>query len=167
MTIFISVREKEWSWNNENEVSFEHFNGTEVNRARSEWQHDVRVYLQYRYNSVIDTSYYIHGTNHSTHCGPSGIPNAHSHIVKNFMVEEWKTNLMSLAILLHLLCAQHVLDINISIFRSLRLCWWITTSVVLFSVRFAGFQPAKRTPPKISRTKAPTHNELRTRRPMW
>ena len=33
----------------------------------------------------------------------------------------------------HLLCAQHVSDINISIFRSLRLCWWITTSVVLFS----------------------------------
>jgi len=29
------------------------------------------------------------------------------------------------------------------------------------------FQPAKRTPPKTSRTKSPTHNELRTRRPMW
>ena len=42
---------------------------------------------------------------------------------------------MSLAILFHLLCAQHVSDINISIIRSLRLCWWITTSVVLFSVR--------------------------------
>ena len=41
---------------------------------------------------------------------------------------------MSLAILFHFLCAQHVSDINISIFRSLRLCW-ITTSVVLFSVR--------------------------------
>ena len=52
------------------------------------------------------------------------------------MVDERKTNLMSLAILFHLLCAQHVSDINISIFRSLRLCWWITTSVVLFSVRF-------------------------------
>ena len=49
--------------------------------------------------------------------------------------DEWKTNLMSLAILFHLLCAQHVSDINISIFRSLRLCWWITTSVLLFSVR--------------------------------
>jgi len=42
---------------------------------------------------------------------------------------------MSLAILLHLLGAQHVSDINISIFRSLRLYSWITTSVVLFSVR--------------------------------
>ena len=81
------------------------------------------------------------------------------------IVDEWKTNLMSLAILFHLLCAQHVSDINISIFRSLRLCWWITTSVVLFSVRcvldllsrllfggvrFAGWsvlQPANRTPP--------------------
>ena len=38
-------------------------------------------------------------------------------------------------ILFNLFCAQHVSDINISIFRSLRLCWWITTSVVLFSVR--------------------------------
>jgi len=28
-------------------------------------------------------------------------------------------------------------------------------------------QPAKRTPPKTSCTKSPTHNELRTRRPMW
>ena len=51
------------------------------------------------------------------------------------MVEEWKTNLMSLAILFQFLCTQHVSDINISIIRSLRLCWWITTSVVLFSVR--------------------------------
>ena len=42
---------------------------------------------------------------------------------------------MSLAILFHFLCAQHVSDINISIIRSLRLCWWTTTSVVLFSVR--------------------------------
>jgi hypothetical protein len=42
---------------------------------------------------------------------------------------------MSLAILFHFLCAQHVSDINISIIRSLRLCCWITTSVVLFFVR--------------------------------
>ena len=42
---------------------------------------------------------------------------------------------MSLAILFHFLCAQHVSDINISIIRSLRLCCWITTSVFLFSVR--------------------------------
>ena len=34
--------------------------------------------------------------------------------------------------LFNLLRAQHVSDINISIFRSLRLCWWVTTSVVLF-----------------------------------
>ena len=60
---------------------------------------------------------------------------------------------MSLAILFHLLCAQHVSDINISIFRNLRLCWWITTSVVLFSVR-CRLQPAKRTPPNISRNKS-------------
>jgi hypothetical protein len=48
------------------------------------------------------------------------------------MVEEWKTNLMSLAILFRFLCVQHVSDINISIISSLRLCCWITTSVVLF-----------------------------------
>jgi len=40
-----------------------------------------------------------------------------------------------LAILFQFLCAQHVSDINISIFRSLRLSWCITTSVVLFLVR--------------------------------
>ena len=39
-----------------------------------------------------------------------------------FPVEELETNLISLAILFHFLCAQHVSDINISIFRSLRLC---------------------------------------------
>ena len=57
-----------------------------------------------------------------------------------------------LAMLFHLLCAQHVSDINISIFRSLRLCWWITTSVVLFSTLV--LQPTKRTPPNNSRNKS-------------
>ena len=42
---------------------------------------------------------------------------------------------MSLVILFHFLCTQHVSDINISIIRSLRLCCWITTSAVLFLVR--------------------------------
>ena len=42
---------------------------------------------------------------------------------------------MSLAILFHFLCAQHVSDINISIIRSVRLLCWITTLVVLFLVR--------------------------------
>jgi len=42
---------------------------------------------------------------------------------------------MSLVILFHFLCTQHVSDINISIIRSLRLCCWITTLVVLFLVR--------------------------------
>ena len=45
-----------------------------------------------------------------------------------------KTNLMSLAILFHFLCAQHVSDINISIIRSLLLFCWITnntTNVVI------------------------------------
>ena len=100
------------------------------------------------------------------------------------IIEEWKTNLMSLAILFHFLCAQHASDINISTIRSLRLCWWITTSVVLFSVRcvlellvqlvlggvrFAGwsFSLQNKHHPKRAAPKAPTHNELRTRRPMW
>jgi len=42
---------------------------------------------------------------------------------------------MSLAILFHFLCAQHVSDINISNIRSLQLFCWITTLVVLFLVR--------------------------------
>jgi len=42
---------------------------------------------------------------------------------------------MSLAILFHFLCAQHVSDINIAIIRSLRLCSWNTTFVDLFLVR--------------------------------
>ena len=42
--------------------------------------------------------------------------------------EEWKTNLMSLAILFRFLCAQHVSDINRSINRILRRFYWITTS---------------------------------------
>ena len=47
---------------------------------------------------------------------------------------------MSLAILFHFLCVQHVSDINttlirISIIRSLRLFCWITTLVVFFLVR--------------------------------
>ena len=94
----------------------------------------------------------------------------------------------------HLLRAQHVSDINISIFRSLRLCWWITTSVVLFSVRcvlellvrlvlsgvrfagwslvfggvrFAGFSLQNEHHQIPAATKTPTRNELRTRRPMW
>jgi len=42
---------------------------------------------------------------------------------------------MLLVILFHVLSAQHVSDINISIIRSLRLFCWITTLVVLFLVR--------------------------------
>ena len=48
--------------------------------------------------------------------------------VDKYLFEEWKTNLMSLAILFHFLCAQHVSDIRL--------------------------KPAKRTPPKTSRTKS-------------
>jgi len=43
--------------------------------------------------------------------------------------------LISLAILFHFLYTQRVSDINMSIIRSLRLCCWIITLVVLFLVR--------------------------------
>ena len=69
------------------------------------------------------------------------------------IVEEWKTNLMSLAILFHFLSAQHVSDFNISIIRSLRLCCWITTSVVLFC-KDGWFSVS-------ANSNTPTHNELR------
>jgi len=65
--------------------------------------------------------------------------------------------LMSLAILFHFLCTQHVSDINISIIRSLRLCCWSTTVL----------QPATLILLKPNRTKSPTHSETRTKRPMW
>jgi hypothetical protein len=42
---------------------------------------------------------------------------------------------MSLVVLFHFLCAQHVSDINISIIMSLRLFCWITTLVVFFFFR--------------------------------
>ena len=51
------------------------------------------------------------------------------------IVEELKTNLMSLVVFISLIFAQHVSNINMSIFRSLRLWWWIITSVILFSIR--------------------------------
>ena len=80
---------------------------------------------------------------------------------------------MSLAILIHFLCAQHVSDINISIIRRLRLFCWITTLVVLFLVWcvlefrcgwvgvLLGFrlQPATRIPlqPNHNETNSNTH----------
>ena len=81
------------------------------------------------------------------------------------IVDEWKTNLMSLAILFHLVCAQHVPDINISIFRSLRLCWWWCSFCRLKHKLCFSLQNEHHQIPAA--TKAPTHNKLRTRRPMW
>jgi len=60
--------------------------------------------------------------------------------------------LMSLAILFHFLCAQHISDINISIIRSLRLCCWITTSVVLFLLRLQHRYHSKPTTPNLQHT---------------
>ena len=95
------------------------------------------------------------------------------------IVEEQKANLMSLAILFHFLCAQHVSDINISIIRSCAVELphrsFCSRFVVCWRFGAAGFEwcpycrlkPAIRTPLKPSRTKSPTHNEPRTKRPMW
>jgi len=76
---------------------------------------------------------------------------------------------MSLAILFHFLCAQHVPDINISIIRSLRLFCWITTLVVLFldqcvlEIRCGWrLKPATRIPLQPNHTESPTHIEPRT-----
>ena len=87
------------------------------------------------------------------------------------IVDEWKTILMSLAIIFHLLCAQHVSDINISIFRSLRLLMNYHIGRLVLSSLFVGVVVAAgiwwNTTKKLPAPKAPTHNELRTRRPMW
>jgi len=83
---------------------------------------------------------------------------------------------MSLAILFHFLCAQHVSDINISIIRSLRLCCWITTLVVCswFDVCWCfgviaccRLKPSTRIPLQTNHTETTKHIEPRTIRPMW
>ena len=73
--------------------------------------------------------------------------------------DEWKTNLMSLAILFHFLCAQHVSDINISIFRSL--CVGAFGAAGFGWCSFCRLQPAKRTSLKTNHTKAPKHKLLK------
>jgi len=87
---------------------------------------------------------------------------------------------MSLAILFHVLCTQHVSDINISIIRSLRLFCWITILVycslfdVCWSFGVVGLecypcgklQPATRIPPQPSHTETLTHRNKNTQ-PMW
>ena len=103
--------------------------------------HYKRIYMKYNnifyWNSVYLQFYSIQ-TKVQRACNYSQLQFLHcptSNQIRNIIVKEWKTNLMSPAILFHFLCAQHVSDINISIIRSLRLCWWITTSVVFFSAR--------------------------------
>ena len=57
---------------------------------------------------------------------------------------------MSLAILFHFLCTQHVSDIKISIIRSLWLCCWITMSVILFSASACNTDTTQTQPHQIS-----------------
>jgi len=86
------------------------------------------------------------------------------------VVSVLQASVMSLAILFHFLCVQHVSDINISIIRSLRLFCWITTMVVLFLVRYLlefRLKPATRIPLQHNHTETPTHIEPRTIWPMW
>ena len=93
----------------------------------------IRQLFRFKFENLFKAIYRCSWRN-SSHYGQQ---NVNICLLKETTVifDEWKTNLMSLAILFHLLCAQHFSDINISIFRSLRLCWWINTSVLLFSVR--------------------------------
>ena len=62
-----------------------------------------------------------------------------------------------------------LLNYHIGRFVLVSLCVGNLVRLGLSSARVAGFslKPAKRTPPNTSHTKSPTHNELRTRRPMW
>ena len=80
---------------------------------------------------------------------------------------------MSLDILFHFLCTQHVSGINISIIGTLRLRGWIATLVVLFVVRcvleiwcgwfwVVSVLQAARILLKPSRTTSPTHNVCNT-----
>ena len=96
---------------------------------------------------------------------------------KRNIVDEWKTNLMTLAILFHLLCVKHVIPLqelatvlmNYHIGRLVlsSLCVGALVRLVFGGVRFAGFSLQNEHHPKPAAPKAPTHNELRTRRPMW
>ena len=64
---------------------------------------------------------------------------------------------MSLAILFHFLCAQHVSDINISIIRSLRLfCWIITLQAEAWNTYTTPTQPHRNS--NTHRTKKNTTN---------
>ena len=59
-----------------------------------------------------------------------------------------------------------LLHYHIGCFVLVSLCVGDLVQLGLGSIRVV-LQPATRTPLKTSRTKSPTHNELRTRRPMW
>jgi len=139
------------------------------NNLHYTWRYDERYIHEYICKYILFMLYYLE-------------------TVICLIIEEQKINLMSLAILFHLLCTQHVSDINISFNRNLRLCCWIATLVVLFLVRCVlefrcgwfgvvsvlqaitqqvVLQPATRTLLKTNRTISPTHSEPRTKRPMW
>ena len=87
--------------------------------------------LHYRIMKLLDwSSYWLSA------CFTNGIisvESRHMNFNSYIKVEKLKTNLMSLIVFISLIFAQHVSNINMSIFRSLRLWWWITTSVILFS----------------------------------
>jgi len=55
--------------------------------------------------------------------------------------------------------AQHVSDVNTSIFRSLRLIWWVISWVVLFWFDVCFSLHADTTPPQPDHTVTPTHIE--------
>jgi hypothetical protein len=145
-----------------------------------QWNHNL-VFLSKIHNTLTGRKWLTHiNTSHSmqqyhhTFCNPNPV----THLCYNWRI---KDQLDVTFILFHFLCTQHVSDINISIISSLWLCCWITTSVVLFlvhcalenwcgwvwvvSMLLASVCNTNTTQP--SRTKSPTHNEPRTKQPMW
>ena len=89
-----------------------------------------------------------------------------------------KPNRCHLLYLLYFLDTQHVSGINMSIFRSLRLCCWTTTLAVFFldccvlelgcgSAGVVSGLPAAPIPPQPNRTLTTTHSNPRTIQPMW
>jgi len=70
---------------------------------------------------------------------------------------------MSLAILFHFLCVQHVSDIHILEFR----CGLVGVVSMLQAEAQVVLQPATRIPLQPNHTKTPTHVKPRTIRPMW
>ena len=115
------------------------YQDTEIDRQMyTQWCCYLHILVHYKFISAItDTKYRLKPTFHFQLLLPSStpVPNHLSDLMFIgpciiVIVEEQKTNLMSLVILFHFLCTQHVSDINISITRSLLLNYHISRFVL-------------------------------------